>query len=71
MPRTRDEGYWVASGARAYHPDKTRIKLAKVFDTGHVEFKLILEKVYEEIRTREQRDTQPLDNLQKPSRLPE
>jgi len=49
MPRTRDEGYWVASGARAYHPDRTRIKLAKVFDTGHVEFKSILDRIIKEI----------------------
>lgn len=49
MPRTRDEGYWVASGARAYHPDRTRIKLVKIWNTGHIEFKPILDRIIKEI----------------------
>jgi hypothetical protein len=69
MPRTRDEGYWVASGTTSYHADKRRIKLAKIFDTGHVEFKPILEKLYVDIARRE--TIESLDDLQKPDRLPE
>jgi hypothetical protein len=53
MPRTRDDDNWIASGANTYHIDKRRIKLAKVFDTGHVEFKPILEKIIKEIEERE------------------
>jgi hypothetical protein len=46
--RAEDGGYWSTDGKVSYHIDRRKIKLAKVWGTGQVEFRPILARLLAE-----------------------